>query len=193
MTDILDNVRINKGNNKGDNMGTRNLFTIIHDGKLKLAKYNQWDGYLDGQGKALSEFIVDDLEFDRLILGLTKIVFLDENKDETQIDAIYAKMNSVTDFDQKMEYPLITRDTTIGDQLRAISQGVFNLPTVNAIAFKKDGLFCEYHYELNLDSGMISVYRSGNEACDKLVLKTDILSFPEMLDKQIEIQKQRGE
>jgi hypothetical protein len=173
-------------------MGTRNLFTIVHDGKLKLAKYNQWDGYLDGQGKSLAEFIVNDLEFNRLILGLNKIVMLDDEMDTKQIDTIYEIMKSKSGDNKKLDYPLITRDTTIEDQLKAISQGVFNLPTVNAISFKDDGIFCEFHYDLNLDSGVISVYKSGAEKCDKLILKTDILSFPEMLDKLIAIEN-KGE
>lgn len=179
-------------------MGTRNLFTIVHDGKLKLAKYNQWDGYLDGQGKSLSDFIVQELDFKRLILGLSKIVLLDENKDADKIDAIYKNMNelSIDNADRKINFPLITRASSIEDQLKAISQGVFSLPTVNAIDFKKDGLFCEYHYELNLDEHTISVFETNKldngeyGACDKLILKTDVLSFPEMLDGQIELQKQ---
>jgi hypothetical protein len=168
-------------------MGTRNLFTIVHDGKLKLAKYNQWDGYLNGQGKVLSEFIVEDLDFEALIQGLNRIVFISEESPE--LDSIYNNMNTCNDFDKKMNYPLLTRDTTIKDQLRAISIGVLNLLTVDASGFKNDGLFCEYAYELNLDSGMISVFESGKEKCDKLILKCDVLSFPETLDKYIELNK----
>jgi hypothetical protein len=168
-------------------MGTRNLFTIILNGKKVLAKYNQWDGYLKGQGKDLAEFIVNDLSFESLYNGITRIKLL--NKNDSKIDAIYEAMNTCNDFDKKMNYPLITRDTNIKDQLRAISIGVGDLFSVDASSFINDGLFCEYAYELNLDDNTISVFKSGAKKCNKLVFKCDILEYPETLDKYIELNK----
>jgi hypothetical protein len=171
-------------------MGTRNLFTIIHDGKIKLAKYNQWDGYLDGQGKDLAEFIVNDLEFNRLILGLNKVKLLDDTRDVKIIDSIYESMNSKSDDYKKLDYPLITRDTNINDQLKAISVGVFDLYTVDCSDFKNDGLFCEYAYELNLDLNTVKVFEhrknaKGDYFCDKVVIDCDILQYPEILDAKL--------
>jgi hypothetical protein len=170
-------------------MGTRNLFTIIYNNKTVLAKYNQWDGYLEGQGKNLSNFIENDLNFTSLINGLSRIELLDEN--DSRIDAIYNDLNNTRhDNDsRKKVFPLITRDTTIEDQLKAISIGIGKMPTVDASIFKDDGLFCEYAYTLNLDDNTVSVFKSGAEKCDKLVFKCDILAYPETLDKHIKLNK----
>lgn len=163
-------------------MGTRNLFTIIKDNKTVLAKYNQWDGYLDGQGKDLAEFIVNDLNFESLYTGLTRVKFLDEHSEE---------LNNIYDNIGVEKYPLLTRATNIREQLQAISIGVMPLETFDASEFKKDGLFCEYAYELNLDDNIITVtstnmLKNGNYgACDKLEFKCDILEYPETLDKHI--------
>lgn len=171
-------------------MGTRNLFKIIKDNKTVLAKYNQWDGYLDGQGKALSEFIVNDLNFEALNNGLSRIRMLHE--DSQELKDIYETIGVE-------KYPLLTRDTTVNDQLKAISIGVLPLETFDASDFKNDGLYCEYVYELNLDNNTVSVFTPGpwtkkgkNKdfgACDKLVFKCDILEYPETLDKHIALNK----
>lgn len=170
-------------------MGTRNLFTIIKDNKTVLAKYNQWDGYLDGQGRDLAEFITNDLSFESLYNGITRIKLLDEN--DSKVDAIYNELNMTRhdDNSRKKLFPLITRDTNIKDQLRAISIGVGDLFSVDASDFVNDGLFCEYAYELNLDDNTVSVFKSGTKKCDKLVFKCDILEYPETLDKHIELNK----
>jgi hypothetical protein len=38
-------------------MGTRNLTRVICDGKTKVAQYGQWDGYPEGQGKTVLNFL----------------------------------------------------------------------------------------------------------------------------------------
>lgn len=177
-------------------MGTRNLFTIIHDGKVKLAKYNQWDGYLEGQGKGLSDFIVNDLDFTKLIEGLKNIVMLDQNKNEAEIDAQYTKLNSLDLARRPIVFPLLTRDTTIAEQLTAIQNSVGGLVTVDASEFKNDGTFCEYAYELNLDANTVTVWESNvisDANCDRLVLKCDVLQYPDVLDAIIEQRKAADE
>lgn len=171
-------------------MGTRNLFTVIKNGKTVLAKYNQWDGYLDGQGKSLSDFIENDLSFESLNNGITRVKLLNTEIDSAAIDDIYERLNtSRHDADNRSkQFPLITRDTNIRQQLQAISVGVLDLFSVDASDFISDGLFCEYAYTLNLDDSTVSVFASGKEKCDKLVLKCDVLQYPDELDKLIKTQ-----
>jgi hypothetical protein len=171
-------------------MGTRNLFTIIKNDKTVLAKYNQWDGYLDGQGKQLSDFIENDLSFETLNNGISRIKLLDSEKDQAVLDSIYERLNATRydDESRSMLFPLITRDTNIRQQLQAISIGVGPLESVDASEFQNDGLFCEYAYTLNLDENTVSVFRSGAEKCDKLLLKCDILQYPDKLDELIKTQ-----
>lgn len=201
-------------------MGTRNLFTIIHDGKIKLAKYNQWDGYLDGQGKYLAEFIVNDLEFTKLIDGLQNVKFTSENEYDEKLATIGITDNMIT-FDQgdliTATFPLASRDTNIKNSLSAIQDlkietrkmdakynAIYttvrvkpeNLITSDGSEFKNDGLFCEYAYELNLDNFTVKVFEhrknaKGDYFCDKLVIDCDILQYPEILDAKLaEIESQ---
>ena len=38
-------------------MGTRNLITVTLNKKKVVAQYGQWDGYPEGQGKTVHEFL----------------------------------------------------------------------------------------------------------------------------------------
>lgn len=37
-------------------MGTRNITAVIHDGKIKISQYGQWDGYYDYTGREVLKF-----------------------------------------------------------------------------------------------------------------------------------------
>ena len=43
-------------------MGTRNLTVIIHDGKIKLSQYGQYDGYFSYTGVKFLEFVKENLQ-----------------------------------------------------------------------------------------------------------------------------------
>lgn len=195
-------------------MGTRNLLTIIQNGKVKLAKYNQWDGYLDGQGKDLAEFIVNDLDFEKLISGLQNVKFTSENEYDEKLATI-GITESMISFDQgdliTATFPLASRDTNIKNSLSAIQDlkteirkvdakynTIYttiqvkpeNLITSDASDFKNDGLFCEYAYELNLDNFTVKVFEArknakGDYFCDRIVIDCDILQYPEVLDAKL--------
>jgi hypothetical protein len=166
-------------------MGTRNLFKIIKDNKTVLAKYNQWDGDLSGQGTELSDFIINDLNFETLNNSISRIKMI---SDDTILDDIYENKDV-------KQYPLLTRDTTIRQQLQAISVGALSLETFDSSDFQKDGLFCEYLYELNLDNNTVNVFvtntlKNGEYgACDKKLFSCDILEYPETLNKHIELNR----
>lgn len=38
-------------------MGTRNLTVVINNGKPCIAQYGQWDGYPQGQGYTIFDFL----------------------------------------------------------------------------------------------------------------------------------------
>lgn len=44
-------------------MGTRHLIAAKVDGEYKLAQYGQWDGYPEGQGVAVLDFLVNKEDF----------------------------------------------------------------------------------------------------------------------------------
>lgn len=37
-------------------MGTRNITAVVHDGKIKISQYGQWDGYYNYTGREVLEF-----------------------------------------------------------------------------------------------------------------------------------------
>ena len=38
-------------------MGTRHMVGVVLDGDFKIAQYGQWDGYPEGQGKTVLDFL----------------------------------------------------------------------------------------------------------------------------------------
>ena len=38
-------------------MGTRHLICVVSDNQYRIAQYGQWDGYPEGQGAAILEFL----------------------------------------------------------------------------------------------------------------------------------------
>lgn len=192
-------------------MGTRNLFTIIHNNKVVLAKYNQWDGYLDGQGNDLSDFIVNHLDFEKLKDNLKAVRFCEESEiDEKTKDIKDDSFSGMFPASFSGMFPLLSRDIGIMPTLKAIQYLRFttektsfdngkmnrqvlkhkikpeNLITFNNSDFINDGLFCEYAYTLNLDNYSVSVYESGNN----LLFSCDILEYPETLQKHIDQRKE---
>lgn len=175
-------------------MGTRNLFTIILNGQKKLAKYNQWDGYLDGQGQYLSDFIVNDLDFEKLKDGLVSVRFVKETEFDEKLATIGITENSIS-FEQgdliTETFPLLSRDVCIDKTLNSIQNLQFkiksstckdsnlirntkevtvlreNLITSDQSEFLNDGLFCEYAYELNLDLNTVRVFENRKTAKDE--------------------------
>jgi len=56
-------------------MGTRHLIAVAIDGEYKVAQYGQWDGYFEGQGVDVLNFLknVDYNEFKNQVRNLTWI------------------------------------------------------------------------------------------------------------------------
>ena len=42
-------------------MGTRNITVVVHDGKIKISQYGQWDGYYDYTGRKILNFCREHL------------------------------------------------------------------------------------------------------------------------------------
>ena len=64
-------------------MGTRNLTIVKNKGKVKVAQYCQWDGYPTGQGEAISNFLRDKKNIEKLNTEIQTVEFIsheEENK-----------------------------------------------------------------------------------------------------------------
>lgn len=64
-------------------MGTRHNITIKHNGKIVLSQYGQWDGYPEGQGKDILNFLLVNGNIDKLKESTYKLRFAErEGKDK---------------------------------------------------------------------------------------------------------------
>jgi hypothetical protein len=141
-------------------MGTRNLTCVVVDGKMKVAQYCQWDGYLSGQGKDLMEFIAKTMVFSKFKKAIQKCTLLNQAQIEARykevgIDGEYMDENEAKQLTEK--FPSFSRDT--GAKLLYLIQekGVRDL--IDSSSFAADSLFCEYAYVLDLDNKNLEIYR----------------------------------
>lgn len=145
-------------------MGTRNLTIVKLKGKIKVAQYGQWDGYPTGQGETVAEFI-RNIQIREFKKHLAKLEFVDDDyvaglwNELTKRDDGTASLADSDKF--KLKYPEFHRDTG-ANILSLISRGSVT-KLGNSIDFLKDGLFCEYAYEINMDDKTVKVYVSGQE------------------------------
>lgn len=145
-------------------MGTRNLTIVKLGGKVKVAQYCQWDGYPTGQGETISEFIREKLDLRKFKAKVKALQFATDEEVESLWKSCGAKGEFVTmDISETFEkkYPQFHRNTG-ADVLQLIQDGKVDKLT-NSIDFLKDGLFCEYAYEIDLDAKKVKVYTGGTK------------------------------
>ena len=147
-------------------MGTRNLTIVKSDGVTRVAQYGQFDGYLTGEGKKVAEFIQKKLKTVKnkniFIEKVSKLTWAtDEQISDSWVDCgADKKENSVTFAiadKHKIKYPQFARDT--GAEILNLILDSDGFALDNQIDFLKDSLFCEWAYELNLDTELVTVYK----------------------------------
>ncbi len=155
-------------------MGTRHLTAVILNKKVVVAQYGQWDGYPEGQGKVVMNFISKFLN-----KKLTKGTGLDKFKralklckflTETEIRQTWTNCGADPASDlvgwdvatkHTEQYPGLSRDTG-AKVLELIYKGdVFALH--DSWSFGLDSVFCEYAYILDLDNKVLEVYKGFNK------------------------------
>lgn len=118
-------------------MGTRHLVMIQAHNKIKLAKYEQMDGYPEGAGAEILEFL--KLYNPNLLRSkLSRVIF--------------------TGYCNEADL-----DSGAREILEKIIFGKGKLKVINSIEFAKDSLFCEWGYLINLDTMEFEVYKGNNE------------------------------
>jgi len=160
-------------------MGTRNLTLVQLDGKIRVAQYGQWDGYPEGQGKTVHEFL-STADMKRFRKQVAKTYYIKDGspiskKIDRAFEAFNNEYNKLKDFDskkaaakltveQKFLYTLFTRDTC-AKILKVIYTATKEkeIPLADNINFSGDSLFCEWAYLINLDNDTLEVYRGFNK------------------------------
>lgn len=148
-------------------MGTRNLTLVKKNNEYKIAQYCQWDGYPDGQGRTILEFLKSEFDKEKFTKQLDKI----KNISQKEIDSLYKELNINPENDFitmddsakfKTHYPQLDRDMG-GEILSYVQNCKDNIILLSLdIDFINDSLFCEYAYCLDLDNNELQVFISGN-------------------------------
>lgn len=153
-------------------MGTRNLQMAINkEGETKVAQYSQWDGYPEGQGAGILEFLRSlNGDYDTFNEKLNSVRFqTEEDEKEVQdfLDSIGASngwMNSEQSDKWQEKYPELSRDTG-SDIFQMIMDGnVKFLTDASEFGNHRGGLHCEWIYEIDLSTNELRVNGWGSEA-----------------------------
>jgi hypothetical protein len=148
-------------------MGTRHLICVVEDQQYRLAQYGQWDGYPDGQGKAVLAFLHahPDLSAFRARLKACRFAETDELKrywTEAGADPDSDFVNMEVAEKHKAAHPQLCRDT--GAQiLELILNSTGDLPLMDDHEFAGSSLFCEWAYVIDFDTGTFEVFEGFNQ------------------------------
>lgn len=142
-------------------MGTRNLTAVHIDGEYKVAQYGQWDGYPEGQGMTALTFLRDKMDMDLFKEALRKCSYI---KSE-ELGALWKKYGaddqgfvSMEGSDaMKRDHPEFSRDTG-ADILELVQNHPDGVKLQDQLAFAADGLFCEWAWVIDFDTGTFEAY-----------------------------------
>lgn len=130
-------------------MGTRNIIAVQYQGEYKIAQYGQWDGYPEGVGASVLNFLnaCNIEEFKKAVSECewATNIYIDEIEKE---EGWYKT------------HPELSRDTG-GEILELILSGKRVL--IDSLEFVKDSLFCEWAYVVDLDSNTFEIYKGFNK------------------------------
>nr|ROV93689.1 hypothetical protein VPNG_08847 [Cytospora leucostoma] len=166
-------------------MGTRHLVIVYHDGRYKLAQFGQWDGYPEGQGKVVLEFLADPANLTKLVPNLDRL-YTPSEAEWAELNAKVGELKSVADERISKIYSgevKLTQDETLQvvDESRdpskrvcpSLSRGtgaaildiIANadkpIPVQNKLEFVADIVFCEWTYVIDVDAGVLEVYAAS--------------------------------
>lgn len=147
-------------------MGTRNLIAAVKDGKVKVAQYCQWDGYFEGQGEGVANFIRRNLAEESTSKqfrdNIDKCVFVDKEFMRNAFiecgldpDAEFVTHGDPAYTRYQERYPQFNRSTG-SDIFDLILDGTTELR--DDFSFGSDSLWCEFAYIINLDNNTLEIY-----------------------------------
>jgi len=154
-------------------MGTRHLIGVVLNGEYKVAQYGQWDGYFEGQGQNIVNFLLKKDNIKTLIKGLKKVRFLEpDGRDKEFIESYDSRCPEWSnDPDNRTEVEKIWQEKYLSRDLG--SRVLTNIATSpkeeeqillrNSISFAEDSVFCEYAYIIDLDKNVLEFYVGYNK------------------------------
>lgn len=156
-------------------MGTRHLIAAKVDGEYKMAQYGQWDGYPEGQGVAVLDFLVNKMDRDAFLAALHNCRFIGQEEVNAELVKFGADPNDhytirLSDYDRfSAAHPEWSRDT--GAKILSVIHSSGGCGLRSSLDFAADSLFCEWAYVLDFDAGTFEVYEGFNKLplseCDR--------------------------
>ena len=149
-------------------MGTRNVTAVVLDGEYRIAQYCQWDGYPEGQGSEVLDFLTNKMDMERFKEALRETRWVTDEEHTKLWEGFGADGSGFVSMDIsnafKEVHPQLDRD--MGAKVLEFVQEQADPVMLNdSIDFAKDGLFCEWAYVIDLDKGVLEVYSGfGQEA-----------------------------
>ena len=144
-------------------MGTRHLTIAAIDDEYKLAQYGQWDGYPDGQGVIVLNFLWH-MDRERFEAALRKCWFISSEEKMESLRRFGLEEDGSIRMDDyhrfSQAHPEWSRDT--GAEILGMIECSDGLGLENEIEFAGDSLFCEYAYVIDLDANTFEVYEGFN-------------------------------
>ncbi len=160
-------------------MGTRHLTCVVYQGRFVVAQYGRCDGYPDGQGLTLVNFLRTPPNIQRLQNGLQHIY-------EPSYEEVYRVKGQIAEFmrsnadiwlafvarpsaDSPLRLPCglcpsLSRDTGAGI-LEVISQATADnkVPVILDLPFINNTWDCEWAYVVDLDKAVLEVFCGAEE------------------------------
>jgi hypothetical protein len=146
-------------------MGTRHLIAVVKDNEYKVAQYGQWDGYPEGQGKLVLNFLLTPENVKALESKLLKVRFIEsEGRDKDFVEE-YNKNISGNKTPEQAQWFEKYKSRDIGAKiLTNISTSTDEeIILINNIDFAGDSLMCEWAYVIDLDKRTFEVYEGFNK------------------------------
>jgi len=152
-------------------MGTRNLTMVIdQEGETKVAQYGQWDGYPDGVGISLLEFLRNAELFEKLKSKLKDVRFLDSKGKDKEFSESYDKnapewsnqADNRTPEQIKWFKNYCHRDLAEGVLKNIAESDDEEIILIDKSEFGKDSVFCEWCYVVDLKKNQLIVYNDLN-------------------------------
>jgi len=141
-------------------MGTRNLTMVIHGGKPVVAQYGQWDGYPEGQGQTVLDFLNrEDFNVETFKNKLARCRFMTAEDDVDALNAILRNPPEWARTNHKRGVSYLSRDAAAEILGFIYETEQDQIVLVDDTDFATDGLMCEWVYVIDLDTQVVEVHR----------------------------------
>ena len=148
-------------------MGTRNLTAVYIDGSYKVAQYGQWDGYPEGQGMNILQFLRDKMDEGTFKKALRNSTFIKPEVLTTLWRSYGVDEQGIVSMENadkmRRDHPEYSRDTG-SNILELIQNHPEGMRLQDNITFAADSFFCEWAWVIDFDAGTFEAYGGFNTA-----------------------------